>query len=122
MAVTNEHDVGIDSVGDVLNVVIDAGSKKGDGFSSEIVTVDFDVVVNGENVHKNYVVKRDPGGDKGEMLKTVRLETVRPEKNRKCLLKLPKNDITRKIMDFDTFTKIALECGRFGQINWCQRL
>ena len=25
----------------------------------------------------------------------------------KCLLKLPKNDFTRKIKDFDTFTKIA---------------
>ena len=34
----------------------------------------------------------------------------------KCLLKLPKNDFTRKMIDFDTFTKIAKECGRFGQI------
>ena len=25
----------------------------------------------------------------------------------KCLQKLPKNDFTRKIIDFDTFTKIA---------------
>ena len=25
----------------------------------------------------------------------------------KCLLKLPKNDLTRKMIDFDTFTKIA---------------
>ena len=25
----------------------------------------------------------------------------------KCLLKLPKNDLTRKMKDFDTFTKIA---------------
>ena len=25
----------------------------------------------------------------------------------KCLKKLPKNDITRKMLDFDTFTKIA---------------
>ena len=25
----------------------------------------------------------------------------------KCLLKLPKNDITRKMIDFDTFPKIA---------------
>ena len=25
----------------------------------------------------------------------------------KCVLKLPKNDFTRKIKDFDTFTKIA---------------
>ena len=24
--------------------------------------------------------------------------------------KLPKNDLTRKMMDFDTVTKIALEC------------
>ena len=34
----------------------------------------------------------------------------------------PKNDLTRKIKDFDPFTKIALECGRFGQIICCQRL
>ena len=26
------------------------------------------------------------------------------------------------MIDFDTFTKIALECKRFGQINCCQRL
>ena len=28
----------------------------------------------------------------------------------KCLEKLPKSDFTRKINDFDTFTKIAYEC------------
>ena len=26
------------------------------------------------------------------------------------------------MIDFDTFTKIAKECGRFGQIYCCQRL
>ena len=26
------------------------------------------------------------------------------------------------MINFDTFTKIALECGRFGQVNCCQRL
>ena len=25
------------------------------------------------------------------------------------------------MIDFDTFTKIALECGRFGQINCCPK-
>ena len=36
---------------------------------------------------------------------------------------MPKNDFTRKIKDFETFRKIALEClGRSGQINCCQRL
>ena len=29
----------------------------------------------------------------------------------KCLLKLPKNYFTRKMIDFDIFAKIALECG-----------
>ena len=29
--------------------------------------------------------------------------------------KVAKNDLTRKMIDFDTFTKIANECGRFGQ-------
>ena len=37
----------------------------------------------------------------------------------KCLLKLPKNDFTRKMNYFDTFTKIAYECRKFGQINCC---
>ena len=40
----------------------------------------------------------------------------------KCLYKLPKNGFTRKMNDFDTFTKIALEWGRLGQINCYQRL
>ena len=43
-------------------------------------------------------------------------------KNCQMSKKLPKNDFTRKMIDFDTFTKIALECGRFGQINCSQRL
>ena len=30
--------------------------------------------------------------------------------------------ISLEKLDFDTFTKIALECGRFGQINCCQGL
>ena len=29
------------------------------------------------------------------------------KKNAKCLQKLPQNDFTRKMKDFDTFTKIA---------------
>ena len=40
----------------------------------------------------------------------------------KCAKKLPKNDFTRKKIDFDTFPKIADECGRFRQINCCQML
>ena len=32
---------------------------------------------------------------------------VLPEKNRQMSIKLPKNEITRKMIDFDTFTKIA---------------
>ena len=34
----------------------------------------------------------------------------------------PKNDFTRKMIDFEDFTKIAYECWRLGQINGCQRL
>ena len=37
-------------------------------------------------------------------------------------IKIAQNDFTRKIKDFDTFTKIALECGRFGQTNCCHIL
>ena len=36
--------------------------------------------------------------------------------------KVAQNDFTGKLIDFNTFTKIAYECGRFGQINYCQRL
>ena len=28
----------------------------------------------------------------------------------------------RKMVDFDNFKKIAWECGRFGQINCCQKV
>ena len=47
---------------------------------------------------------------------------VWPEKIAKCLEKLPKNDFTTKMIDFDTFTKIDQDCERFGQIHCCQRL
>ena len=46
-------------------------------------------------------------------------QAVWPEKIAKCLYKLPKNDFTWKMIEFDTFTKIALLCVRFGQINCC---
>ena len=35
---------------------------------------------------------------------------------------LPKNDSTRKMKDFDNFTKFALKCGWFGQNSCCHRL
>ena len=37
-------------------------------------------------------------------------------------IKFAQNELTRKMNDFDTFTKIPHECERFGQINCCQRL
>ena len=47
---------------------------------------------------------------------------VRLEKNRQMSIKLAQNDFTRKIKDFDSFTKIPKECECFGQINCCQKL
>ena len=49
------------------------------------------------------------GAVQGPILKNVfcSLWAVWLEKNAKCLEKLPKNDFTRKITDFDSFTKIA---------------
>ena len=47
---------------------------------------------------------------------------VWPDKNRQMSIEVPKNFFTRKMNDFDTFTKIALELGRLGQINCCQML
>ena len=43
-------------------------------------------------------------------------------KNSPNVYKLPKNDFTRKMKDFNKFTKIASECKRFRQIKCCQRL
>ena len=37
----------------------------------------------------------------------------------KCLLKWPKNDFTREMIDLQ---KLPKNVGRFGQINCCQRL
>ena len=34
----------------------------------------------------------------------------------KCLKKLPKNEFTRKMNDFDTFTKIASDVGNLGKL------
>ena len=44
------------------------------------------------------------------------------EKVAKCLYKLPNDDFTRKVKDFDIFTKIAYNCGQFGQNNCCHML
>jgi len=35
---------------------------------------------------------------------------------------LPKNDFTRKMIDFDTFTKLPKNVGDLGKPNCCQRL
>ena len=35
--------------------------------------------------------------------------------------RLPKKDFTGKMIDFDTFTRIAKECGNFGQNNCYRR-
>ena len=32
---------------------------------------------------------------------------------------MPKNDLTSKMIDFETFTKIAKDSERFGKINCC---
>ena len=48
------------------------------------------------------------------------LRTVWPDKNRQISLKVAQKWFHHKIIDFDNFTKIT--CGRFGQINCCQRL
>ena len=45
---------------------------------------------------------------------------VWPEKKSPNVYKSCPNDFTRKMIDFDTFTKIA--CGRFGKIICCQSL
>ena len=39
-----------------------------------------------------------------------------PEKIAKCLYKFPKNDFTRKRIDFDTFTKLPKNVGDLGKL------
>ena len=41
------------------------------------------------------------------------LHAAWPDKNRQMSVKVGQNNFTRKMIDFDTFTKIALECERF---------
>ena len=43
----------------------------------------------------------------GGQLDALTLDAVWPEKNRQMSIKLPKNDFTKKMIDFDTFIKIA---------------
>ena len=50
------------------------------------------------------------------------LLAVWPEKTHQMSIKVAENDFIRKIIEFDTFTKIALQWGRFGQTNCFQRL
>ena len=53
-------------------------------------------------------VPPDASRDKlNKALGSVDMWPVWPEKIAKCLQKLPKNDFTRKMIDFDPFTKIA---------------
>ena len=47
----------------------------------------------------------------------VEVWPVWPEKNRQMSIRVAKNELTRKMIDFHNFTKIAQECGRLGQIN-----
>ena len=49
-------------------------------------------------------------------------QSVWPDKNCQMSIKVAQNDFTRKMNYLYTFTKIALECGGFGQINCFQRL
>ena len=37
-------------------------------------------------------------------------------------IKVAQNDFTRKMTDFDTFTKLLKNVGDWGQINCCQRV
>ena len=43
-------------------------------------------------------------------------QPVWPDKNRQISIKLPKNDFTRKINDFDTFQKLPNNVGDLGKI------
>ena len=55
----------------------------------------------------NFDDLKDPFKLDANMLRKCSIGTVWPEKNRQYLWKLPKNDGTRKMIDFVTFAKIA---------------
>ena len=48
------------------------------------------------------------------------MHPVWPEKNRQLSIKVAQKGFHQK-NDFDTFTKIAQECEKFGQINCCPK-
>jgi hypothetical protein len=47
------------------------GSKKGDGFSCEILAVDFSATFDGQTLSKEYIAKFAPGQARAEMLTVV---------------------------------------------------
>jgi hypothetical protein len=52
-----------------MNLTI--GSKKGDGFSADILAVQFQASFNGQKLEKNYIAKFAPEGNRGAVLKAV---------------------------------------------------
>ena len=76
----------------------------------------------------HYIVGEMHLGSWPKIMFTLQLKRVSREgssvtrKNRQMSIKVTQNDFTRKMIVFDTFTKIASECRRFGQIICWQRL
>ena len=57
-----------------------------------------------------------------EKFSVIFVRTQCDQKNSPNVYKSYPKIISLQMIDFDTFTKIAKQCGRFGQINCCQRL
>ncbi len=70
-AVANEHNVAADEVA-VEDVVVVAGSKKGDGFVCDIAAVQFRASFDGQHLEKNYIAKYAPEGRRDELIRQVR--------------------------------------------------
>ena len=73
VALANEYNVAPDEVA-VDNVVVVAGSKKGDGFVCDIAAVQFRASFDGRHVEKSYIAKYAPEGRRDEMVRQVRSE------------------------------------------------
>ena len=67
---SQEYGVPIEEI-EVENIVLKPGSKKGDGFSSDIAAVEFQAIFNGKTLDKYYIAKYAPDGNRGEVLKMV---------------------------------------------------
>ena len=73
----------------------------------------------GQELFRSVSLKRTPQKMKKIVIILI---SVTSKKSPNIYKKVAQKDFTRKMEIFDTFAKIALKCGQFGQNNCCHRL